>query len=223
MKYFISIALILISLYSLGQPGDLDLTMKVQDSIEFMVVDGLGDTITSENIDSKNFSIRSYNIWGNEYLWGYEYLHCADKIQTPLFRTSSVDSIGFIQKPPIRTCSIDSIGIISNQHSTTFYLSYEPDKSRFWARNAWVIHIRHMDQKMLIYIDRPNPKIGNYESHSMYLFHFNPGNYYFLDEPTMYFNDGLLITDSLISVDKTQPEKLEKLFEIYEVRKKLCR
>ncbi len=200
MNRLISIFLILLSFSSIAQPGDLDLSAKLQDSLEFMVVDSLGDTITSENIVSKNFSINTFYVWENDF-W-----HC-----------------GYLsEKPQFGAYSIDSNGIVSDQYSVILNLSNEDDKFKLWHGLAWVIHIKHNDQIMNIYVEGPGPLNSQRASHLIYLFHFNRGNYYFLDEPSMYFNDGLPITDSLISLDKTQPEKLEKLFKIYQVREKLC-
>lgn len=205
MRHLFFSAFIFLSFSSLGQPGDIDLSVYLKSSIKFVIVNNNGDTISSQIIEDTT-SIKKNKIL-IRHLDGIQ-----DDVEYLL--TSRSVEVGIVD-----SWSIDSSGIISDSVETKIEGFGAPDE---WKKNSWAVHIYYGEQAMNIYINgSSNWGWGGPDPIPTFVICFFPGNYYLLAQPMPYLQNGSLVTHDLISLDELQPIQWEKLFKESNVRQDL--
>lgn len=195
MKSLSTFIFILVIVTSYGQPGDIHGTAILRDSISFIVIDEVGDTVTPNDT---NFKISLLPARGSDGPYPQHLIGIS----------------------PYPTYTFGSNGIIRDKDSVTFNIFDANYDSRIWL-GAWIIDIRNEDSVMKIYVDNMDGGIELPGSSGIFHFHFTPGYYYLLRQPREFMEDGYLITHSLISLKETQTDQLEEIFNYYLVREKL--
>lgn len=114
----------------------------------------------------------------------------------------------------------DSTGIIQHSDSITINLFGSNSRLGYWDKDGWVISINHDGKNMTIYASGTHLLHEDHYNSAVYVIYFEPGNYFAMKN-LLYYKNGQPITHYLISLDETQSEEWEEVFDQYHIREKV--